>query len=471
MKKSVILLLVFVLLVGITGCGSGNSAPSQNQQSNTAQQSGTPAGAAPGKPQNLTLWTMHTTENMIKTLNKQIEDFQAQNSNIKINVETLTYDVVYQRMMAGINSETLPNIFNGIEGHIAFMQSKNALAPVNDLIDELGGRDAFITKYLDWASKDGQIYGVPDWALHQGVWYRKDLFEKYNIEIPKTWEELAAAAKKLTMDTNGDGTVDIYGIAIPLARNMVAQQTYSQYLYSAGINIFNPETGAYEFGSKKDTAVKAMDAMMKVYKQSSPQGSVTWSWTEFRTALAKGDIAMASEWGAVVAIAQEQNPEMLDNLSVFPFPGQDASTFGKNGSFGGAYYMAIGNSTEEKIAASKEYIRFIYDKDRLAERANSRPIYAVPTMTAAFESDTYQKNEMVVKYQDELKTIFDSIIPYEERSGFEGGLTVSAGQIESSNIMGDAIQNVVLNGWSTTQAVDYIDQKLQEIIKNSGEMK
>jgi multiple sugar transport system substrate-binding protein len=414
---------------------------------------------------------MHTTENMIKTLNSQIEEFMSKYPNIKITVETLTYDVVYQRMMAGINSDTVPNIFNGIEGHIAFMQSKNALAPVNDLIDEMGGEDAFITKYLDWAKKDGNIYGVPDWALHQGVWYRKDLFEKYNIDIPKTWDELRQAAKKLTMDTNGDGTIDIYGMAIPLARNMVAQQTYSQYLYSAGINIFNPETGKYEFGSKKAEAVRALDAMMQVYNESSPPGSVTWSWTEFRTALAKGDIAMTSEWGAVVAIAKEQNPDMLKNLSVFPFPGEDASVYGKTGSFGGAYYMAIGNSTDEKVAASKEFIRFMFDKDRLAERANSRPIYAVPTMKAAFNSDTYQNNDMVKMYQAELSTIFESIIPYEERSGFEGGLTISAGQIESSNIMGDALQNVVLNGWTSQQAVDYIDEKLQEIIKNAGEMK
>lgn len=474
MKKLITLLIVAAIAATmLAGCGNQSSTNTLPVTSQPSQSS----SAAPAQPNvkdikaNLTLWTMHTTENMIKTLNKQVEEFMSLYPNIKITIETLTYDVVYQRMMAGINSDTVPNIFNGIEGHIAFMESRNALANVSDLIDEMGGEDAFITKYLDWVKKDGNIYGVPDWALHQGVWYRKDLFEKYNIDIPKTWEELYAAAEKLTMDTDGDGTIDIYGMAIPLARNMVAQQTYSQFLYSAGINIFDPETGKYEFGSKKAEAVRALDAMMKIYEKASPPGSVTWSWTEFRTALAKGDVAMASEWGAVVAIAQEQNPEMLDNLSVFPFPGETASVFGKTGSFGGAYYLAIGNSIDEKVAASKEFIRFMFDKDRLAERANSRPIYAVPTMKAAFNSDTYQNHAMVKKYQAELSTIFESIIPYEERSGFEAGLTISAGQIESSNIMGDALQNVVLNGWTSQQAVDYIDEKLREIITSAGEMK
>lgn len=78
---------------------------------------------------------------------------------------------------------------------------------------------------------------------------------------------------------------------------------------------------------------------------------------------------------------------------------------------------------------------------------------------------------MVKMFQSELDTIFDKILPYEERSGFEAGLTNSAGQIESSNLMGDAIQNVVLQGWTSEQAVDYMDQKIQEIVESCGEMK
>lgn len=419
----------------------------------------------------LTMWTMHTTEAMINTLNAQVEAFEAENPSIKINIETLTYDVVYQRMMAGMNSDTMPNIFNGIEGHIAFMQSKDALADVSDIIESKGGRDAFIEKYLDWVTKDGAVYAVPDWALYQGVWYRKDLFEEKGLEIPKTWDELKEVAAALTEDTDGDGQTDIYGMAIPMDRNMVAQQTYSQFLYSAGVNIFDPETGAYQFGEKKEEAIKALDAMLEIYEESSPAGSVDWSWTDFRNALANGDIAMTSEWGAVVAIAQEQNPEMLENLSVFPFPGPDADTYGENASFGGAYYMAIGKSTDEKMEASKKFVEFLFESDNVAERANSRPIYALPALKEAFESDTYKNNDMVKMFQSELDTIFDKILPYEERSGFEAGLTNSAGQIESSNLMGDAIQNVVLQGWTSEQAVDYMDQKIQEIVESCGEMK
>ncbi len=447
------------MLLSLAGCAKGNQSSSGGNSSS-------------GDTIELTMWTMHTTESMIDTLESQIEAFEAENPDITITLETLTYDTVYQRMMAGMDSDSLPNIFNGIEGHIAFMQSQDALADVSDLIDTLGGRDAFIEKYIDWVSKDGAIYGIPDWALYQCMWYRTDLFEEKELEIPTTWDELREAAAALTEDTDNDGTIDVYGMAVPMDRNMVAQQTYSQWLYSAGINIFDPETGEYVFGDDKGTAIEALDAMLAIYNDgSSPEGSVDWSWTDFRNALANGEIAMCNEWGAVVAIAQEQNPEMLENLSVFPMPGPDASSAGQTASFGGAYYMAIGKSTDEKEEASARFLQYMFEVDNVANRANSRPVYALPALKEAYESDTYQSNEMVQMFSDELDIIFDEILPYEERSGFEAGLTNSAGQIESSNLFGDAIQNVVLQGWTSEQSVDYMDEQLQQIIEDCGEMK
>jgi len=44
---------------------------------------------------------------------------------------------------------------------------------------------------------NGKQWGVPYTYYQWGVYYRKDLFEKYGIAEPKTWEELKAAAATL----------------------------------------------------------------------------------------------------------------------------------------------------------------------------------------------------------------------------------------------------------------------------------
>ena len=42
-------------------------------------------------------------------------------------------------------------------------------------------------------------------AQAQLLHIRADLFKKYNVKVPTTMEELEDAARKLTIDENGDG--------------------------------------------------------------------------------------------------------------------------------------------------------------------------------------------------------------------------------------------------------------------------
>ncbi|MFQ3175065.1 MAG: multiple sugar transport system substrate-binding protein [Psychromonas sp.] len=46
-------------------------------------------------------------------------------------------------------------------------------------------------------SVDGKQYGVPYTYYQWGMYYRKDLFQKYDIAEPKTWDELKSAAATL----------------------------------------------------------------------------------------------------------------------------------------------------------------------------------------------------------------------------------------------------------------------------------
>ncbi|MBE1275532.1 ABC transporter substrate-binding protein [Enterovibrio baiacu] len=48
---------------------------------------------------------------------------------------------------------------------------------------------------------NGKQYGVPYTYYQWGMYYRKDLFEKYDIAVPKTWDEFVAASK--TLKDNG----------------------------------------------------------------------------------------------------------------------------------------------------------------------------------------------------------------------------------------------------------------------------
>lgn len=424
------------------------------------------ACASQAKAETLTFWTNLTTASQADVIKSQIDECRAEQDGLEVKFETIPFGSMYTRLITAMRNGAAPDIMNTLEGAVAFVQARDGIVPLTDVVDKLG-RDDFRASYLDAVSKDGEIWGLPDWALHQEVWYRKDLFEKAGIQPPKSWDELLAAAKKLTADNDGDGTPDVYGFAVPMGRSLVAPQTFFQFFYSTGGTIFDPETGDYVFTKYRDQAVKSLEFMLELYKAASPPSSVEWTWSDFRNGYVQGNLAMTNEWGAVVLIAAEQNPGMLDNMGVFPFPGPSADT-PPAASLNGGYYYLVAKSTPEREAAAKTLLSCMYTPERVAARANSRPIFAVPATQSAFDSETYQSNEYVARFKPELETVFEKVMDKWYRYGQEAGLNPLTGQIEATTFIGDAIQSAALGRMTPEQAIDQIDSQLQYQIEMIG---
>lgn len=68
---------------------------------------------------------------------------------------------------------------------------------------------------------DGQMYSLPA-ALHAtGTWVNATLFDEAGVDYPPvdwnttwTWEEMVATAEKLTLDKEGDGKIDQFGMTM-----------------------------------------------------------------------------------------------------------------------------------------------------------------------------------------------------------------------------------------------------------------
>ncbi len=71
---------------------------------------------------------------------------------------------------------------------------------VYDLTDKVDA-DRFAPTALEAATYDGKIMGLPLAMDMVPVWYNKEVFEKYGVKPPKTWDELMQAIE--TFKKNG----------------------------------------------------------------------------------------------------------------------------------------------------------------------------------------------------------------------------------------------------------------------------
>src|SRR6516164_1344093 len=72
---------------------------------------------------------------------------------------------------------------------------RGLLDDVSDLWQK-NNYDQVFKSTLPAMTVNGKQWGIPYAYYQWGVYYRKDLFEKYGISVPKTWEEFIAAGKK-----------------------------------------------------------------------------------------------------------------------------------------------------------------------------------------------------------------------------------------------------------------------------------
>lgn len=411
---------------------------------------------------NLKVWTMLTVSTQVDNLKEDLNEFEKLNPGIKVSLEAVSYDTVYQRLLTSGSVGESPDVFNCIEAMVAFMQARGQIESVDDVIQKLGG-DNFFKSYLSWIQRDGHYWAVPDWALHQGVYYRKSLFKKNGFSIPKTWDELLEIAKKLNVDDDGDGNIDHYGMGIPLGKHMVAQQTLGAIMYSNGIHIFNPLTGEYEFGVKKNQFIESIDFLINLYNSASPKASINWSWADYRNAFVKGMTNMTIGWGAEVLIAMKDNPELLDDIGIFPFPsGPSEKSYPSRANFGGGYFFTISNNGAQRVEAAKKLLVFLYNNGRAAKRSNTRPIFAMPAYKPALSE--YYSFTIPNQFKEIIKIVETQIMPYEFRHGLEAGLNPVAGEIEGSDIFGDAIHSVIFKNWSYEKAFEWLNNEIRDLI-------
>lgn len=456
MKKLVALMLALLMVLSLAACAKTPAEPPAPAADPAPVVDPDPAAEpAVEEPisyegQKLVIWTNLTADAQYEVLNKQFTEL-AEEMGLVVEVEKVAFNEMYGKLATAASSGDVPDIMHTNFGGTAYLYAAESIMPLDDIINAIGADDFSDAYKTVLTGADGHIYGLPDWAMHTSVWYRKDVFADKGIEIPTTWAEFLAAAETLN-------TPEMCGFPVPLDGVQVAAQTLYEMMCSAGVFFMDPATGEYCFDQQKDAAIEVIDYLVELYQKASSAGSLAWSWGDYRNALAvTGTAAMTLDMGAVIGNAQGNNPDMVDKLGCFDFPGVNGD---KKASFGSGYcFVASPQEDAVRSALIHDFLTALYTAERAAERALARPMFAFPSYQPAFE--IYKASEKVAAFQDEVAYIFDQ---FETGTwywyGMEAGLSAMSAYIESTTIFGEALQGACNGTYTSEEAYNLINDDL-----------
>ena len=89
-----------------------------------------------------------------------------------------------------------PDVIEGLLEDTAVYVQKGLVEPLDSYFSSWNEKDQFIESTLAPLKINGKLYGLPYNTNARAMVYRKDIFEKHDLSIPKTWDELIRTARK-----------------------------------------------------------------------------------------------------------------------------------------------------------------------------------------------------------------------------------------------------------------------------------
>ncbi|MCT4685907.1 ABC transporter substrate-binding protein [Vallitalea sp.] len=440
MKKKISLILICVLFMFvISGCG--NKSTTQNpdtQADNKDTQANSETDENTDKTVEIRWLTFETPGLTAQLYDGIIERFEAANKGIKVirEVSPQDRDGYLKTMYA---TEQLQDVILGAD---ALSNVDGALLPIDEEVYSLL-EDAAVFK------KDDKVTTIPlSKQIKGNVFYNKSLFEKYNLQIPNTWDEFVNICKVLK-DNNevpiiGGGPDKAWLTGVMLSGPMLtsalntADPNWPQALKEGKMTFNGPVV--------KDVINRWKDLIDKKYFH---EGSFDFTYAQMVDEFFKGTAAMVVN-GAWMA-AQADKTENSFEIGWFALPGKNETKYVPV-DFGNP--LAINNSTEHPEEAMKFVKFFIEDKE---------------TYGAFLKADGSQSTtKEVVEYemgpvQKELLTNSSKLTSAIQYIKVKGKDALPSGIVKVTNV---AWQNIFI-GSDVDKELDKVEEKYRTFLKDN----
>jgi multiple sugar transport system substrate-binding protein len=318
----------------LTSCGFGGASSTSSSE--------------PGASGTVTTLTMlaPTYSDGTKALwTKVIKDFEAANPDVKVNLETQSWENVEGVLKTKIQGNKAPDIYNG--GAFAEFAAEGLLAPTSDVASEATIAD-FQASFAENEKVDGTQYGLPLIASARALFYNKSLMEEAGVaSVPTTWDELYSAAKAVSEKTKADG----YGM--PLGNEEAQGESLIWFAGNGG-----------NFGDGTNIAVdtpanvEAAEFMKKMIDDGVTQKDAgATQRTPMLNTFIQGKLGFAYALPQTVGQIKKENPKLKYGIAPVP------TKTGTPATLGVADRLMSFKNDGSKTAAVKKFMDYFFSAD------------------------------------------------------------------------------------------------------------
>jgi len=227
----------------------------------------------------------------------------------------------------------------------------------------------FLASTLAVCRQSGTYYALPYVGNSQLFFYRKDLFDKYKVGVPDSWEKILTDAK-----TIGAGE-KMFGYVMRAAPGNSAVTDFMPLLWAFGADIFDAQ-GKPNLASPE--GIEALRFMVELGKYSPP-GYAGFNAAEVSAQLLQGTAAMSINWPAwIAAMDDPSKSKVVGKIEFAPMPSARLPGVAELG----AWLLAIPAGSTHRDAAL-DFLNWATDPVQMTQAAlRGNP----PTRRSVFQS-------------------------------------------------------------------------------------
>ncbi len=402
---------------------------------------------AESRSEEVTINFMADTRSELKTMMTLLPDFEKA-TGIKVNYMQLQETPL--RAKTGLELSSPATDIDVIMMDFMFLNQyakAGYLESLDSHLEASGTFNAgdFMPPFLEALKYEEKLYGVPLYQDCNLLMYRADLFAKYDLDVPKTYDELEQVAKVIHEKEEG-----VAGIVLRGQRGFgVSEWTWPTFLLGFGGSYYTEDMKG---NLASPEAIEAMETYKRIAKNYGPEGVSGYSWMEVQTAMLQGQAGMMIDSATLGIRCEDPDASVIaGKLGYAMVPGKEKVSPGFY-----TWALTIPATSSKKEAAGK-FIAWIISPEIAKTLGWSAPNQALEKVYDIPPYADYDQSEPLIKVMKDSLALADP--DYRPRYGpaNEVGTAVSV-----------TISEILAEEKDIKTAMEALNKKVNDILKEMG---